>query len=133
MKAANTGSASSQGGSRSTRASFTYGKLDTIATASSTTEPICNATGASGTSSVPSARTAAARVVGTPQKNRPSLGETLNRASRIAAHTATSAHAGTITAAGAEPASHAYTTTGAAMPNEHMSASESICAPNGLA
>ena len=32
-------------------------------------------------------------VVGTPQKKRPSLGETLNRASRIAAQTAISAQA----------------------------------------
>ncbi len=32
-----------------------------------------------------------------------------------------------------DPASEAYTTTGAARPKEHMSASESIWAPNGLA
>jgi hypothetical protein len=54
---------------------------------------------------VPSASTAAHIVVGTPQKKRPSFGDTLNRASRIAAHTATSAHAGTMNSDGADPAS----------------------------
>ena len=82
---------------------------------------------------MPSASTAATIVVGTPQKNRPSFGETLNRASRIAAQTATRAQAGTVIAAAASTGQQACTTTGAAMPNEHMSASESICAPNGLA
>src|SRR5688500_14338772 len=113
MNAPTTGSASTQGGSRSNRASLTYGKLDTIASASSTTATTCSITGADGAISTPSASTAATIVVGTPQKNRPSLGETLNRASRIAAQIATRAQAGTVTAAAASPASRTCTTTGA--------------------
>lgn len=53
------------------------------------------------------ASTAADMVVGTPQKNRPSFGETLNRANRMAAQEATSAQATAAAAGGAEPASEA--------------------------
>src|SRR5689334_17007859 len=102
-----TGSRSIQGGRRSSRASFAYGKLVTIARPSTATPATCSIGGRDGSISVAAASTAATIVVGTPQKNRPSLGETLNRASRIAAHTATSAQVGTISSVGAEPDSQA--------------------------
>src|SRR4051812_2934159 len=84
---------------------------------------------APGCSSTAITAIAAAIVVGTPEKNRPFFGETLNRASRIAAQIAVSTHAAPATTVGLGPTSHANTTTGVAMPNEHMSANESICAP----
>ena len=46
-------------------------------------------------------------VVGTPEKNFPSLGETLNRASRIAAHPATMMQATAAAGVGTEWASDA--------------------------
>src|SRR5437870_579858 len=103
MRAPTTGNASSQGGNRSSRANFTYGKLETIASASSTTPATFTPPDAVGAAIVANARTAAAAVVGTPLKNRPFLGETLNRARRIAAHTATNAQAGISSALGAVP------------------------------
>src|SRR5258705_4841651 len=98
-----TGNSSSHGGSFTRRLSFAYGKLDTIARPSSATPAIRSTGGISGAISVPRASTAAHMVVGTPQKKRPSFGETLNRASRIAAPAGTRAQAGTGTTPGAQP------------------------------
>src|SRR5919107_1147850 len=77
------------GGSFTTRASFAYGKLDTIANASTATPPSSARPGTGRSISTLRASTAAAIVVGTPEKNLPLAGETLNRASRIAAQPAT--------------------------------------------
>ena len=51
------------------------------------------------------ASTVAAIVVGTPQKNRPSFGDTLKRANRIAAQAATMAQASTSIGVATLPAS----------------------------
>src|SRR6266576_1545800 len=87
------GASQTHGGSFTIRASFAYGKLDTIANASSATPPSTAMPGIGRSIRTVSASTAAAIVVGTPQKNLLSLGDTLNRASRIAAHPATSMQA----------------------------------------
>ena len=83
------GTSHSHGGSLTSRASFTYGKLETIANASSATPASCTRPETGRSTRTARASTAAAIVVGTPQKNRPSFGETLNRASRIAEQAAT--------------------------------------------
>src|SRR5690348_13106701 len=93
----------SQIGSRAIRASFAYGKLDTIASASSASAPTATAPGRRRPMRVAVPSTAAAMVVGTPQKNRESHGDTLNLASRIAAHAATIAHAAATGTGGAAP------------------------------
>src|SRR5919197_501188 len=92
-----TGRTSSQRGSLITLASLAYGKLETIAMASSTTPATTKTGGSDSPSSTLIASTVAAIVVGTPQKKRPSFGETLNRARRMAAHAATMAQAATRT------------------------------------
>ena len=102
-----TGASQSHGGSFSSRASFAYGKLDTMAKASSATPATMTRPGTGTPMATVRASTAAAMVVGTPQKKRPSFGETLNRASRTAAHAATSAQETAAAAGGAEPASEA--------------------------
>src|SRR3954451_15680266 len=88
-----TGASQSHGGSFTRRASLAYGKLETIAKASSATPATSTAPGTGRPIATVRASTAAATVVGTPQKKRPSFGETLKRASRIAAQAATRAHA----------------------------------------
>src|SRR4051812_41998370 len=102
-----TGASQNHGGSFTSRASLAYGKLDTIAKASSATPATCTAPGTGRPIATVTASTAAAMVVGTPQKNRPSFGETLNRASRIAAQAATRAQATAAAAVETEPASEA--------------------------
>src|SRR5690606_24270198 len=127
------GASHSHGGNRSRRARVAYGKLETIANASAATPSSSTVGGIGRSISTATASTPAAMVVGTPVKNRPSLGETLNRANRIAAHAAASAQAMVAPTAGTAPATEAYTTTGAAIPNAHMSANEPSWAPNALA
>src|SRR5436305_722356 len=102
MRAPRTGRTNNHGGRRSRRPTFTYGKLETIASARTTTPVTVTHAFRTGATSGASASTAAAIVVGTPQKNWPFFGETLNRASRIAAQTATSAQAGRSSAFGVE-------------------------------
>src|SRR2546430_13248258 len=89
------------GGMVAIRTSFAYGKLDTIASASTAIATTETRPGSRSPMRIARLSTAAAIVVGTPQKNRPSLGETLNRASRIAAQVATSAQAPATRAPGA--------------------------------
>src|SRR3954470_3719392 len=101
------GSTHSHSGSRSTRTSFAYGKEETMASAYTVTRASCAPAPNRGPTRMSRASTAAAIVVGTPQKKRPSLGETLNRASRIAAQAATRAQAAAAAPAGTEPASEA--------------------------
>src|ERR671931_2369209 len=91
----------SQMGSRAIRASFAYGKLDTIASASSAIAATATVPGRRRPMSVARPSTAAIIVVGTPQKKRPSFGVTLNRASRIAAHAATRTQAAATAGVGA--------------------------------
>src|SRR5678815_1467741 len=97
------GAAHSHGGSFATRASFAYGKPDTMATASTATAATATQPGRRRPINTPAPRTAAVNVVGTPVKKRPSLGETLKRASRIIAPAATIAQARPINAVGALP------------------------------
>src|SRR5438093_5407239 len=105
MSAPTAGGTSSHGGIRKSRPILMYGKLETIASARTTTPANLAPAGAAGATSGANASAPAAIVVGTPQKNRPFFGETLNRANRIAAQTATRAHAGSSNALGTDPAS----------------------------
>src|SRR3954454_10426995 len=106
-RAPTTGRSQSHGGNLSSRASFAYGKLDTIAKASSATPPSTANPGIGRSISTVTASTAAAIVVGTPEKNLPSFGETLKRANRIAAQAATSMQATAAAAVGTVWASEA--------------------------
>src|SRR5262245_22512237 len=99
-RAPTAGSSQIQGGSFSRRASLAYGKLETMAKARTATPPSRTVPGRGRSISTVTARTAAAIVVGTPQKNLPSLGETLKRARRIAAQPATRTQATAAAAVG---------------------------------